>query len=362
MRASGERAIVFAGHGRVEIRTIRVPPLRPREVRVRTEVTGVSPGTDRWMLEGRYRGVEARYPFVYGYLRVGVVEEVGGDVPTLRPGDRVFLGLSGTRLDPADGLGEEGGAYTSVAVADWTDAYRLPPDVSAEEAALAGLAAVSRRGVRLTGVREGDLVVVVGQGMIGQMAAQLCRARGSRVIAADILEERVALAGRWSADVAVNTAVHSLPDVVRRERLAWGDPRGYGPRGPSPSVYETRRWREVDGGADVVIDAVGNSALVAQWIGLLRREGRLCLQGYFPDPLVLDYHPLHLRRATVVFPGGFDLDDYGAAVSLLREGRLHIAPLITHRLPATQAAEAFRLLLAEPGRVLGMVLDWRQGE
>lgn len=362
MRTSGEWAIVFAGEGRVEIRSIRLPSLRPREIRVRTEVTGVSPGTDRWMLTGRYRGVGARYPFVYGYLRVGIVEEVGRDVPVLGPGDRVFLGLSGTRLDPADGLGEAGGAYTSAAVADWTDAYPVPPDVNPEEAALAGLAAVSLRGVRLTGVRDRDLVVVVGLGMIGQMAAQLCRARGSRVIAADILEDRVALAGRWSADVAVNTAVHSLPDVVGRERLAWGDPRGYGPQGPAASAYDARRWREADGGADAVIDAVGNSALVAQWIGLLRREGRLCLQGYFPDPLVLDYHALHLRRATVVFPGGFDLDDYGDALSLLREGRLHIAPLITHRLPATQAAEGFRLLLAEPGRVLGMVLDWREGK
>ncbi len=359
MSATHSLAVVFAREGQVELREVRVPRLRPTEIRVRTEVTGISPGTDRWMIQGRYRGVRERYPFVYGYLRVGTVEEVGSEVTAFAEGDRVFLGLSGTRLDPAGGLGELGGAYTAVAIAHWTDAYPVPTAVTIEEAALAGLAAVSMRGVRLTRVRDGELVVVIGQGMIGQMAGQLCRARRSRVVASDLLDERVGIAARWSADVAVNPRVRPLPEVVRHERAAMGDPLGYGPAEPTASVYEQMRWRQTDGGADVVIDAVGDSALVPHWFELLRREGRLCLQGYFPDPVVMDYHPIHLRRATVVFPGGFELSDYGSVLALLQRGSVHIAPLITHRIPAARAVEAFDLVVNAPQAILGMLLDWR---
>jgi 2-desacetyl-2-hydroxyethyl bacteriochlorophyllide A dehydrogenase len=352
-------AVVFAGVGRVELRPLRVPALQPDELLIRTEVTGISVGTDRWMLQARYRDAQERYPLVYGYLRVGIVEAVGGAVPGFRPGDRVFAGLSGCRLDPEDGLGPVGGAYTSFGVVHWTDARLVPKDLDVNEAALAGLAAVSHRGVQLSGVGEDELVVVVGLGMIGQMAAQLCRARGSRVIAADLIEQRVAAAARWSADVAVNPAQDALEDVVRQERARLGNPHGYGPDGAHPSAYERMRWEQVDGGADVVIDTAGNVALIGRWVQLLRREGRLCLQAYFPDPIPVDFHPTHLRRATFVFPGGFDLSDYAEVLAQRQRGRLTIAPLITHTVPVREAREAFRLVEEASHEVLGMVLDWR---
>ncbi|MCL4370704.1 MAG: zinc-binding dehydrogenase [Chloroflexi bacterium] len=357
-------AVVFAGERRVEIREITLPELGPQELLVRTELTGISVGTDRWIMEGRYRGSRERWPYVYGYQRIGVIEALGPEVPEvtgLSVGDRVFVGLSGSRFDPADGLSAVGGGYTSHGVVHYSDAWSLGDlaDPGLEEAALGGVAAVALLGVQMAGVKEGELAVVVGQGVIGQVAAQLCRLKGARVIATDLLPMRREISARWSADRVVDPQRESLAEVVRAERASLGNPIGYGPGGRCVSEYEWMRWDGVDGGADVVIDTAGSARLVMGWFDLLRRQGRLCLQAYFADPLMLDFHQIHLKRATVQFPGGFDLEGYGEVVEQLRQGRLQLRPLITHRLSARKAGEAFQLILDHPDEILGMVLDWR---
>ena len=357
-------AVVFAAPGQVELREIRVPDPLPDEVVIQTELTGISVGTDRWMIEGRYRGVEDRFPFVYGYQRLGTLTAVGAAVPPeagLAVGARVFVGLSGSRLDPRDGLSEVGGAYTSVAVAHFSDVMPLGDSdgLDLEEVALGGVAAVALQGVDAVDGQRGDLVVVIGQGIVGQVAAQLSRARGARVIASDLLASRREAAERWSADRVIDPSRESLVEVVQAERVMLGSPHGYGPQGANASRYERGRWASVDGGADVVIDTAGSAHLIGEWAALLRRGGRLCLQAYYPDPLVLDFHALHLKRLAAAFPGGFDLDGFGRVVGSLRAGQLRLSPLISHRLPAEQAPEAFALLREHPDDVLGMVLDWR---
>jgi hypothetical protein len=78
-------AIAFTGVHRIEVVDISIPELRPDEVLVQTELTAVSQGTDRAMVAGTYRGVEDRYPFIYGYSRVGRVVEVGGAAVIIAP-------------------------------------------------------------------------------------------------------------------------------------------------------------------------------------------------------------------------------------------------------------------------------------
>jgi len=354
-------AIVFAKPGTVELCRIRVPELRPEEILIRTEMTGISPGTDRSFLRGHYRGAMERFPLIYGYQRLGIVEAVGPGVPQeqITVGDRVFSGLAPCRLDPADGLGETGGAYTSMAVAHYSDVYPIAPHipVGLDELALGGMAASGVHAVEISRVAAGELVVVIGQGMIGQFDAQLSRLRGARVVVSDLIDRRLELAAALGADRVVNPRNEDLGSAVKEERGKLGNPLGYAPVGGTHSLFELNRWSQMDGGADLVIDTTAQPA--DQWAKLLRREGRLALQGYFPDPVPFDYHFFHFQRVTMSCPGGFDLGGYGRAVDLMRLGLLQVKPLMTHCLPASEAAEAFRLVLEEPESILGMVLDWR---
>jgi 3-hydroxyethyl bacteriochlorophyllide a dehydrogenase len=325
-------AVVFAAPNAVEVRTVELPDLGPRDVQIRTVSSGVSQGTERWLLTDRYRwtGGIPQYPHFPGYQAAGVVEEVGAEVDDLRPGDRVFA--QGTRFADPDaryGLG----SHTGSLVQAREDVTPLEPGADLAAASLLRMAGVSRHGVRLTGVEPGDLVVVIGQGMIGQMSAQAARGRGARVIAADVIEARVRASAAYSADRVVDASVEDLAGVVREE---------------APD------------GADVVIDTTGISGMLETCVDLVRREGRICLQGYYPDPIRVEFHPTHRKRATVTFPCWVDREHDAQLAADLAAGKVAIEPLITHRIPYTDAVAAFELVVNHPERSLGMVLTWSE--
>ncbi len=330
-------AIVFTEPNRVEIRTVQLPDPGPDDVGIRTVFSGVSQGTERWVLTGRYNRMgedPARFfPAVPGYQAAGVVEEVGENVSDLRAGDHVIL--QGTRLaDPSIRWPERPLApHVGYIVAAASSVTRVDPEVDLAGAALFRMAGVSRHGVRLAGVASGDIVVVIGQGMIGQMSAQAARERGARVITADLISLRVDASVRYSADRAVDVSAEDLAGVVREEA-----PKG----------------------ADVVIDTTGNSGMFETCRELIRPEGRICLQGYYPDPIEIDFHPTHLKRPTVTFPCGWDEEDDPRIAADLAAERLTIAPLITHRVPYEDAPSAYRLVVEHPEEILGMVFRWSE--
>lgn len=337
--ATKATAVVFAGIRDVQLwDDLEIPSPAPDEVLIRTELTGISIGTDGWMLQGRYPRSADRYPFVYGYQRVGMIEEVGSEVTDLVAGDRVFVGTAPTRLTSHYRLGEAAGGYTSFGCCKAVATAKIPDNVASEDAALAAMAAVPMIGRNLTGVAPGDLVVVLGQGMIGQMAAQLCRVRGARVLTADVLDNRVELSRKFSADVAVNSARENLSEIVHNEQLA---------------------------GADAVFDCTGRSDLFGLCMEIVRGEcredskpGKLCMQGFFPDSIPVDFNIAHHRRLTMTFPCGFDMSGVRETLRLLAEKRLNLSGLVTHTWTFEQAPEAFTLMLDRPGDVLGMYIRW----
>lgn len=331
------QAVVFPEPNRVEIQAMETPDPGPDQVGIRTVFSGVSQGTERWSLTGRYghfdRDYSAYYPCSPGYQAAGVVDVVGSNVKDLSVGDHVFA--PGTRfLDPNHKYaGPNTAAHSGYLVAARADATRVDPGVDLAEASLYHMAGVSRHGVRLTKVQPGELVVVIGLGMIGQMSAQAARRVGARVIAADLIPLRIELAAKYSADRVVDANRESLEDVVHEE---------------APN------------GADVVIDTTGDHRIFGRCLGLIHREGRIAMQGYYPDPIAIDFHPTHIQRPTVTFPCGWDDQFNGDLAQDMATGRIAIEPLITHRIPFRDAASAYQLVIEHPEQSLGMVLSWSE--
>ncbi len=327
------QAVVFPEPKRVELWEMELPDPGPDEVLVRTVYSGVSQGTERWALIARYDDYgddpSAAYPCSPGYQAAGVVDAVGASVTDLEPGDHVFA--PGTRfLDPGHHYrGPCNASHSGYLVAARSDVTKVAPEVDLAAASLYRMAGVSGHGVRLADVQPGELVVVIGLGMIGQMSAQAARRRGARVVGTDLIESRLLIAERYSADRVADPA--ELEDVVREE---------------------------AKDGTDVVIDTSGSSAMFARCLVLIRREGRICLQGYYPDPIPIRFHETHLQRPTVTFPCGWDDDLNPSIAEDLATGRLAIEPLITHRIPYREAASAYELVIEHPEQSLGMVLDW----
>lgn len=328
-------AVSFTALGQVEIVEVEIPEPGPDEVAVRTVYSGISQGTERWSLTGRYNHADERpgenYPCFPGYQAAGVVEEVGEAVNDLQPGDHVML--QGTRFaDPA--LANPGpglAAHVGRLVATRDSVTPVSRDVDLAAASLYRMASVGRHGVRLAGVSANDVVCVIGLGMIGQMAAQAARRRGAHVIGADLIAARVAAATQHSVDTGVDVTASSLDEAVR-------------------AVAED--------GADVVIDTTGAAGIFDRCLELVRHEGRICLQGYYPDRISIDFHSAHLKRIAVYFPCAWDADRDGELSVDLASGALSISPLITHRIPFTDAAAAYESVVERPAESIGMTFSW----
>ena len=328
-------AVVFPEPKRIEIREMELPDVGPGQVGIRTTFSGVSQGTERWALTGRYGHWDSDYSSFYpcspGYQAAGVVDALGAEVGDLEVGDHVFT-LGTHFVDPDHKYpGPCQASHAGYLVADRSQVWRVDPVVDLAGASLFHMAGVSRHGVRLTGVQAGDLVAVIGLGMIGQMTAQAARRVGARVIATDLIPARVEAAAAHSADVAVDANVEDLDDAVRKERAD---------------------------GADVAIDTTGNPAMFDRCLGLIRREGRIAMQGYYPDPISIDFHPTHMQRPLVSFPCGWDDQFNDDLAEDMAAGRISLDPLITHRIPFRDAQDAYELVIEHPERSLGMVLDW----
>jgi 2-desacetyl-2-hydroxyethyl bacteriochlorophyllide A dehydrogenase len=328
-------AVVFVEPKRMEIREMELPEPGPQQIGIRTVFSGVSQGTERWALTGRYNhfdeNVPAFYPCSPGYQAAGVVDVVGSAVTDLAVGDHVFT--MGTHFTDPDHKypGPCQASHSAYLVVDAAEATKVAPEVDLAAASMYHMASVARSGVRITKVQPGDLVALIGLGIIGQMTAQAARRAGARVIATDLIPERREAAAAYSADRVVDGSTESLEDAVRQE---------------APD------------GADVVIDTTGIASMFNRCRDLIRHEGRIAMQGYYPDLIEIDFHPTHITRATVTFPCGWD-DQFNDELAVdMANGGITIEPLITHRIGFRDAQQAYDLVLDHPEASLGMVLDW----
>lgn len=182
-------------------------------------------------------------------------------------------------------------------------------------------------------VAIGDLVVVTGQGLIGAASAQFAKLRGAIVVATDMNPARLKLSKAHSADVVVNPKDQNLGEVVRSIK-----PKG----------------------ADVVIETTGRSDQFAPCVDLLRWEGQILLQGYYPQPITFSFHDTHMKKPRVAVTCGCDAADAATCMTLMRYGKLHQRELITHVVPVSEAPGMYEKMKANDPSVLGVVFDWRK--
>jgi 2-desacetyl-2-hydroxyethyl bacteriochlorophyllide A dehydrogenase len=324
------RAIVITEPGCVELRDVDVPEPTAHDVVTRTLYSGISVGTERHYISGAYgemwTNVPRNYPFATGYQRCAVVEAVGNCVNGLQPGDMVISGRS--RLSDPDIKGSA--SHIGVGVCDAQDVYRLPDGVLPEEAAFWVMVGVGLHGSRLSHVQANDVVAVIGLGMIGQMAAQAARRRGATVIASDSNHRRVQLGAASAPNVFAGT----------------------------PTEFTDYVLEQHPDGVDIVVDTGSKVAIWDTCMRLVKREGTINLQGYYPGSFVIDSYAAHVHRVTAVCPSGYDAPE--TIADALGSGDFSVAPLITHRFPAKDAEAAYEIVMRAPWEIVGGVIDWTQ--
>lgn len=211
------KRLVCVGTETLEWRTFTPEPIGSRQVRIHTQFAAAKHGTEMALYKGyaMARGVfdpeyqlfrpaprdAARYPVGVGNMVVGIVEEVGPEVTTLAPGDRVCV-YSG---------------FADAVVTAAERCWKMPLDMDWRSAVCLDPAEFAFGAVRDGHVRIGDAVAVFGLGAIGLMAVQLARLAGAAmVVGVDPLTERRAIAKDLDADLTLDpTAVDAGLEIKR---------------------------------------------------------------------------------------------------------------------------------------------------
>jgi alcohol dehydrogenase len=311
-------------------------------------------GTDLHILRGDVP--EVRPGTVLGHEAVGEIVEVGGDVRTVRPGDRVLMscisacGRCRFCRDGAYGQCRGGGGWILGHLIDGTQAeyvrvpyadlsvHPLPGTLRSEDAVLlADIFPTSYEVGVLNGhVRPGDTVVIVGAGPIGLAAVATARLFApERIISVDLAPARLEAARRLGAD--------AVADVREAPRQLVEDLTG-------------------GLGADVVIEAVGVPETFELCTGMVRPGGHVANVGVHGAPATLHLEELWIRNLTITT----GLVDGYSTPTLLRmtaAGRLPTGELVTHIFPLDHMEQAYDVFshAAETG-ALKVVLGGEQHE
>jgi len=333
-------AITFHDVERLAHERVPDPVLaHPGDALVRVRVAGIC-GSDLHPYFGRERGLDRGT--VMGHELLGEVVEVGADVRSFHPGDRVVApfstscgacfycraGLTArcTRgqlfgwVQEGRGLHGAQAELVRVPLADGT-LVAVPEGVDEAVALLAGdILSTAAFGADLAGVGEGDLVVVVGCGPVGLLAVRAAFERGAReVVAVDGVPSRLAVAERFGATPA---------DLG-------GDP------------LAVVRDRSEGRGADAAIEAVGSPEATRLAADLLRLGGSLAAVGVHTEPhLALspgEIYDRNLRYASGRCPARHYMP---VSLELARRDEALIGTLVSHRLPLHEGVEAYRRFAA----------------
>lgn len=343
-------AVLF---GPREFRMVEKPVPEPGEgeALVKVAMCGTC-GTDLKIQEHPFPGQPPYGEFTPGHEWTGTVVKLGPGVDELAVGDRVAIEAhkgcgrcencvigrytaclnSGNRAKGhrAVGITADGG-FAEYVVHHINALYRMPANVSWEDAVLVTTAGTGLYGLDVAGgFVAGESVVVIGPGPVGLMTVQLCKALGAgQVILTGTRDARLQLGTQLGADVVINSRDEDPVAAVKRV------------------VGRT--------GADMVIESSGALEAPQQAVHMVRRAGRLLFLAFYPDNVTFDLGLAVQNDVTLFTSRGEGGGNVKRALSLAAQGKIRGRDLVTHHFPLDQINEGMRVVRERDGDPIKLV-------
>jgi len=333
------KAAVLYKPGDIQVIDVKEPEPGFGEVLIRIHACGVC-GTDHSLFVG---GFPATYPVIIGHEFSGVIAAAGGGVKNLKVGDRVtvdpnrvchlceYCRMGSEHL--CENLSSMGvhinGADAEYCVMPETNVYKIPDSVSFEAAAFCEPLACAIHGVDLAHIRQGDVVLVMGAGGMGNLITQLAtRAGAAHVIVSEPIQYR--------REKALENGATAVVDPIQQDVNA-----------------ELRKIRRI--GADVVFEVAGNNKLQAAAVNYARRGGQIVWFGCSPSENSISVNPYYVNDAELKILGSFNNQFSTAkAVSMLESKKVRVDNLISHQIALKDYLDVFKIF-GGPGTLKLMV-------
>lgn len=334
------KALVLEDYLKLKYKDVPDPEIRPDEVLVEVKAAGIC-GSDVHGMDGSSgRRIP---PVIMGHEASGIIRETGKDVKGWKNGDRVTFDSTVYPMDDwyakkgmynlSDGrmvLGvsapefKRDGAYAEYVAIPQHILYRIPDNVSFTQASMVEPAAVALHALNLTPVSVNDTAVVVGSGMIGLFVIQLLKLAGCNpVVAVDIDDDKLELAGKLGADLLLN------PEKTNT----------------AAEIQQVSSGR----GADIGFEAVGSEPALNTAIDSVRKGGALTLLGNLSPKVEIPLQSVVTRQLRL--QGSCAINgEYEPVLDLIATERLNITAILSAEAPLSEGAKWFdRLYNKEKG-------------
>lgn len=290
-------------------------------------------------------------PGTPGYSSAGTVIAVGEGVTDIQPGDRVACAGAGFAVH-AEIASVPRLLVAGIPAKDTLKSAEVPFD----EAAFATLGAVALHGIRTAEAKLGDMVAVVGLGLLGQLTVQLLKAAGCHVLGMDIDADRAQLASQMGAD-AVATSNSSFRDLCLQAS------RGSGVdcvliTAETPSSDPVNLAGSIARDRAIVV-AVGTVGMDIERKSFYEKEIDFRIsRSYGPGRYDTAYEQKG-RDYPIGYVRWTETRNMQAFLELLAGGKVRLEPLITHRFPIENAHAAYELITGKTREAfLGVVIEY----
>jgi predicted dehydrogenase/threonine dehydrogenase-like Zn-dependent dehydrogenase len=284
-------------------------------------------------------------PIAPGYSSAGTVIAVGKGINGISHGDRVACAGSGHAV------------HAEFACVPRLLVSRIPADsITFDEAAFTTLGAVALHGIRNAGVKLGDVVAVIGLGLLGQLAVQILKAAGCSVLGMDISRERADLAAHSGAD-AVSTSSSEFQDLCLQMSAGHGVDAVL--IAAQTSSNEPVQLAAAVARNRAAVVAVGTVAMDIPRRPFYEKELDFRVsRSYGPGRYDSAY-----EQEGIDYPIGYvrwtETRNMEAFLKLLADRKLNLKPLITHRFPIDQAESAYDLVTGKANESsLGVLIEY----
>lgn len=283
-------------------------------------------GTDLHAYEGKQPFFT--YPRILGHELSGIIESIGENSAGLKPGDAVAIlpylecgqciacrmGKTNCCTDlNVIGVHSDGGMREWISVP--SDHLVKAEGLDLDETALVECLAIGAHAVQRAAIQPDEWVLVIGAGPIGLGTMQFAKAEGAKVIAMDLVDERLAFCQqKLGIDFTINAA-----DDIKTVLAAM-----------TGTDFPT-----------VVMDATGNPQSMGDALNFLSHGGRLVYIGLFIGDFQLNDPEFHKREATLLSSRNATRTDFLHVIDLLNQGTVQAKPFITHRADFTNLKQEF---------------------
>ena len=327
----------------IEFRDVPLPAPGPDEILLKIKRIGIC-GSDIHVYHGKHPFTS--YPVVQGHEYCGIVAQVGENVKGIKPGSlatarpQLVCGECGPcrrgDYNVCESLRVQGFQAPGCA----QDSFIVPADrivpladsVTLEQGALIEPVAVGAHSIARAGNLKGKNVVVLGAGTIGNLLAQVARARGAeKILITDLSDYRLEIARQCGIENTSDAVKEELKDAVQ---AVFGDE-----------------------GFQVAFEAAGAENTLTGAIENIEKGGAIVVVGVFEEKPCINMAVVGEHEISLIGTMMYKHEDYQEAARLIAAGKVITEPLVTRHFPFEQYLDAYRFIEKQGDKTMKVMID-----